>query len=404
MRIKALSLIILLWGLSGGIVLAACSDKNPLSEPGKNELPVEDSDEKSQDNPSDNGVGTVPSKSVEAIRVLEYLKSIYGKQILSGTMSNVSWNFKEAEWVYHHTGRWPAIAFMDYISLASSPSSWIDYGEVSEIEAWWKANGLIGACWHWRVPCVEGSDELHYTPGDGSVDAITGKRKTTTFSAVRATQEGTWENAVVKADLAKLSSYLKLLKDRGIPLIWRPLHEASGNIYKYANGKAWFWWGADGAEAYRKLWIYMFDYLQEAGIDNIIWVWTSQIGDEEFYPGDDYVDIIGRDLYPSAKDRDTQGFSLQQFKSLAETWPEKLVALSECGKREGVEWLEKISVQWEEGAKWLFFMPWYDFDRTRNPGSETFDETSHKYADISWWQDAVSQPYVLTRDKLPSFK
>ena len=133
-----------------------------------------------------------------------------------------------------------------------------------------------GAGWHWRVPCVQGSAERHYSPGEGSVDPGTGKRTTTVFSAANATREGTWENEVVKTDLKKLAGYLKLLRDKGIPVIWRPLHEAAGNIYNYKNGKAWFWWGNDGAEAYKKLWIYIFNYFKKEGINNLIWVWTTE--------------------------------------------------------------------------------------------------------------------------------
>ena len=55
------------------------------------------------------------------------------------------------------------------------------------MEDWWNKNGLVGAGWHWRVPCVQGSAERHYTPGDGSVDPGTGKRTTTVFSAANAT-------------------------------------------------------------------------------------------------------------------------------------------------------------------------------------------------------------------------
>lgn len=338
------------------------------------------------------------TKSEEAAKVMEYLKDIYGKKTLSGVMANVNWNINEAEWVYQHTGKYPAIAFFDYISLEYSPSSWIDYSNTELIEDWWNANGLIGACWHWRVPCVEGSEERHYTPGDGSVDPNTGKRATTVFSAANATKEGTWENKIVNEDLDKISGYLKLLHDKNIPVIWRPLHEAAGNIYNYTDGKAWFWWGNDGADAFKKLWIYMYEYFNKEGLDNLIWVWTSQTKDMDFYPGDQYVDLIGRDLYPTEQECSNAEYYSEQFDILTSSFSEKMVALSECG---GVA---TVSSQWEHGAKWLFFMPWYDFERTREPGSETFGGHQHKYADKDWWINAVSQPFVLTRDQLPKLK
>ncbi len=33
------------------------------------------------------------------------------------------------------------------------------------------------------------------------------------------------------------------------------------------------------------------------GLDNLLWVWTSQVTDPDWYPGDDYVDMVGRDIY-----------------------------------------------------------------------------------------------------------
>lgn len=337
-------------------------------------------------------------KSKEAVKILEYLREIYGMKTLSGTMANVNWNINEAEWVFQHTGKYPAIAFFDYISLDYSPAQWIDYSNIDVLEEWWNANGLIGASWHWRVPCVKGSDERHYTPGDGSVDVSTGIRTTTSFSAAKATVKGTWENEIVNADLEKITGYLKLLCDKNIPVIWRPLHEAAGNIYNYTDGKAWFWWGNDGAEAYKKLWIYMYEYFYKEGLDNLIWVWTSQTKDNDFYPGNEYVDLIGRDLYPTEQESKNIEYYTKQFETLTYSYPEKMVALSECG---GVA---TISQQWEKGTKWLFFMPWYDYERTREPNSEDFCRSEHQYADKTWWTDAMSQPNVVTREQIPSFK
>lgn len=42
-----------------------------------------------------------------------------------------------------------------------------------------------------------------------------------------------------------------------------------------------------------------FNYFKKEGINNLIWVWTTQTKDSEFYPGDEYVDMVGRDMYPA---------------------------------------------------------------------------------------------------------
>ena len=180
---------------------------------------------------------------------------------------------------------------------------------------------------------------------------------------------------------------LKKLQDKNIPVIFRPLHEASGNTYgQYAGGGAWFWWGIEGAETYKKLWIYIYEYFHNAGINNLIWVWTSQNnGDTDWYPGDAYVDIIGQDIYSKSADDNAKDFA-----KLQKTYPNKMVTLSECGN------VGKITDQWSKGARWAWFMPWYKYD------ASTLD--NHDHADTSWWKDAMSHRNVITRDQMPSLK
>jgi mannan endo-1,4-beta-mannosidase len=314
-----------------------------------------------------------PNPSPEAVDVYNFLKETYGNKIISGAMAKVAWNTDEAEMVYATTGKYPAMNTVDYIHLWASPANWIDYSQTAFLEDWWNANGLVSACWHWNVPTAQGASSVAFYT------------ENTAFRPSNALVNGTWENTVMKADLAKMAGYLKLLKDKNIPVIWRPLHEGAGNIYEYQNGTAWFWWGRDGGAAYVALWRYMFDYFQEQGLNNLIWVWTTQTKDNAFYPGDDYVDIVGRDIY----NQTSAAANASQFSSIATTYSGKMVALSENGN------VAKISEQWSSGAKWLFFMPWYDNAATTLTG--------HEHADAAWWLDAVANPNVITRDEMPSF-
>ena len=197
----------------------------------------------------------------------------------------------------------------------------------------------------------------------------------TEFDLKNATVEGTWEKAFVDYDLANLAACLKLVKDAGIPVLWRPLHEAAGG---------WFWWGTD-AEACKALWKYMFNYLKAQGFDNLIWVWTSQTGDDNWYPGDEYVDIVGRDLYG-----DNATSCADNYTTVYNKYSNKIVTLSECGWSEYTNSrVANISDQWAAGAKWSWFLPWYD-------GSDAVN----KHADEAWWKAAMELDYVITRDKV----
>jgi mannan endo-1,4-beta-mannosidase len=324
----------------------------------------------------------VVNPSVQAVNVYNFLKENYGAKIISSTIANVSWNTNEAEWIHQHTGKYPAMHTFDYLHLPSSPANWIDYSDTQVAEDWWNNNGIVSACWHWNVPTYQGSGSYTSTASE------------TTFSAANALEEGTWENTILKADLAEMAGYLKLLQAKNIPVVWRPLHEAAGNIYEYSGGSAWFWWGADGAEAFKNLWKYIFDYFESEGLNNLIWVWTTQTKDSDFYPGDEHVDIIGRDIYNVS---DASAIS-SQFSSVQEEYPTKMVTLSEFGS------VAPISEQWSEGAKWSYFMPWYDYERTNNTSEPGFASTDHVHANAGWWQDAFSQSYVITRDQMPSLK
>lgn len=198
----------------------------------------------------------------------------------------------------------------------------------------------------------------------------------TTFDAANALTEGTWENYVWQHDMAILVKYLTLLKDADIPVLWRPFHEASGQ---------WFWWGAAGADTFKALWIEMFNELNAAGLDNLIWVWTSCGSDEDWYPGDTYVDIVGRDLYG-----DGASSCASEYSALTSTYGNKLVTLAECGWSEyTTSRVATITEQWEAGAKWSWFMPWYD-----NSGAE------NSHATQEWWEDAMSNGNVITRDQV----
>lgn len=57
-----------------------------------------------------------------------------------------------------------------------------------------------------------------------------------------------------------------------------------------------------------------------------------------------------------------------------------------------------ISSQWKAGAKWLFFMPWYDYGRTNDPASAAFNDQSHSSASTTWWKDAFNCDFVLSRE------
>lgn len=306
----------------------------------------------------------VAATDVSATKLYAYLLENYQKKILTGMMANVAWNNEESEKVYQMTGKYPAINGYDYIHLPySAEGSWINYGDITPVKTWADNHGIVTVGWHWCVPSVEGGKELgFYKKGSG------GGNNETTFKIANAITEGTWENQVVKADMERIANYLKLLQNENIPVLWRPLHEASGG---------WFWWGAGTAEHCKKLWVMMFDYFKQRGLTNLIWVWTDD--KEEWYPGDNYVDVVGCDAYGESVNT-----CVKKYNDLQTAFSSKMIALTECGYSDySRQHIAGIADQWQAGAKWSWFMPWY--------GAST-------HAPSSWWDTFKNEPYVIWRD------
>ncbi|MCL2101018.1 MAG: hypothetical protein FWH22_04820, partial [Fibromonadales bacterium] len=180
-------------------------------------------------------------------------------------------------------------------------------------------------------------------------------------------------------DIDLISGHLKTLADKGIPVLWRPLHEAAGG---------WFWWGRDKRpNPNKKLWILMFDRMvNHHGLNNLIWVWTCEEGATalDWYPGDQYVDIIGRDFYASDNNYGSLSASFQNLKEIY--GGKKIIALSENGP------IPHPNNMQEDGAYWSFFMPWYDWytkDASQTPASH--------------WQAVMNHSFVLTLDDMPGW-
>jgi mannan endo-1,4-beta-mannosidase len=124
-----------------------------------------------------------------------------------------------------------------------------------------------------------------------------------------------------------------------IPLIFRPWHEHTGNG---------FWWGKGSSTAgeFKALWKFTVEYLRDTkGLDNLIWAYSPDaihfIWDPrsnyrdiylEFWPGDEYVDIIGLDAYDSDGRRfgEEVPYICGMIADIAKE-KGKIAAITECG-------------------------------------------------------------------------
>ena len=328
--------------------------------------------------------------SSAAKKVYNFLREQAGQKVLSGVQSGGTANNNDrVNEIFQKTGKHPALAGYDYIFLQYSPTpagwDWVvDYGDISAAKEQWKANGLVSFMWHWNVP----NSEADWEKGKaGDFSGYNFYCEKTSFSITRALQEGTWENRFILQDIEKVAGYLKLLQQEGIPVLWRPLHEAAGNYTLYGANGAWFWWGRGGAEPCKKLWKLLRDKLEgEYGLDNLIWVWTLDAtpGAEKdyasWYPGNDQVDIVGVDIYAE----DTEAKSRQHQAAVDLSGGHKLVTVSECGN------IPDPGKCLAGGETWNWFLAW--------------DLESYKLNTDAYWKTLMSSSRVLTREQMPSLK
>lgn len=298
-----------------------------------------------------------PSK--EAQKVYQFLLENYGKKILSGVMTLNS--FDETTWIKEQTGKEPAIIGIDFMHVNRGYTWYNDNTPIKDAEAYWERNGIPVFTWHWRDPS-------HKTESFYAAE--------TTFDVSKIFNPDSQEYKWMLSDIDYVAGLLKQLQSKNIPIIWRPLHEAGGK---------WFWWGAKGAAACKQLYLVMFDRMVKYHkLNNLIWVWTREPNDEAWYPGDSYVDIVGRDIY---KDGDHSS-QISEFTSLSNLYGgKKMITLSECGSMPDPDNLI------HDTAQWSWFMPWYG-DYVQN----------EKYNPLSLWKKIMNHPYVVTLDQMPSLK
>jgi mannan endo-1,4-beta-mannosidase len=314
-------------------------------------------------------------------RLMNYLYDEYGKHIISGQM-DTSWTTNAQmdmiKRVYDDTGKYPALKGFDFIGLNES---YLGYGDeqITEAIQWWEnpkagyasapsgKHGIVAFCWHWKV----GGNDF-YT--ENTAFRIPYSNGTLNKSSANFT--------AIKSDLDKVAAQLQKLKDKDIPVLWRPLHEASGG---------WFWWGASGPAPYIALWEYIFDYLANVkGLNNLIWVWNGQ--SDAWFPNPATVDIVGNDLYPGAKN---YGSQIGKFTETMLMVPAKnrIVALTENGAIPDPDNLIA------DNAQWSFFMTWNDGGAA---GTNSNNFWSGEYHMTNVHKNKVyNHDYVITLDELP---
>lgn len=266
----------------------------------------------------------------EARSLMNYLTAHYGKDLISGQQDSAS-----EQWLENTTGRAPAIEGLDLMDY--SPSR-VEHGATSqETEnalAWDARGGIVSLVWHWNAPSHLIDQPGHEWWRGFYTDA-------STFDVAAALADPASEDyRLLLRDIDAIAVQLGRLQDAGVPVLWRPLHEAEGG---------WFWWGAKGPGPAKALYRLMYDRLTRVHrLHNLVWVWNSV--DPAWYPGDDVVDVVSADSYPAAGDHGPAALTYDRLLTLG--GDAKPAALAEVGSIPDPELARAYQ------ADWSYFVTW----------------------------------------------
>lgn len=308
-------------------------------------------------------------------KLYSFLMDSYGKYVITGQQCDGGINGNEFKAIKNLTGDYPALLGLDMMSYTPSRTA---FGEsssaVEKAIEFANKGGIVTFCWHWNAP-TEYLNSTANSP-DGWWGGFYTKSSKFDIAKVMNGQDAKGKK-LLDRDIKEIAKQLKRLEKAGVPVIWRPLHEASGG---------WFWWGAKGSDAYKKLWKYLYNELTNTyGCNNLIWVYNGQSAD--WYPGDEYVDIVGEDIYPGNHVYDPQVSRFKQATNYGSKT--KITALTENGCIFDID--SAVSIN----ALWCWFMTW--------GGEFTVNGSnySEKYTEKSVIKKMYASKYSLTLGSLP---
>ena len=338
-----------------------------------------------------------PEPTESAQKLYNFLLANFGKHTISGVMTERPFendgNYTpqdfdtqtELSYIKKASGKNVVLVGFDFLHASgkNSDQQWYQgytHASLEMAKTVWKKGGIPQFNWHWKDPThkieafyTQSGDDKSYTEFSIGLayDTTTGKWKTDSD-----------EYKAIMRDMEIIADSLLTLQKEGVAVLWRPLHEASGK---------WFWWGTDGAKACVALYKLMFDtFVNKKGLHNLIWVWTTDEAPDalDWYPGDEYVDVVGRDYYYYPREANHASL-VSSFEKIKDMYgAKKIVTLSENGS---VPYPDEMKA---DGANWSWFMPWYGDYAMEGWANDNNAES---------WKTVMNNNYIITLEDMPGW-
>ncbi len=314
--------------------------------------------------------------------LMAFLSENYGEKVITGQYAATDGN-TETDLIFHLTGKYPAIRFGDLEGYTQNSAA-SEHDAIQASMDWAAKGGIVGLMWHWDAPMGVSSvyaEETEFSLKAAMTEEDIALLDQEDIDKLYEEEVISEECCALLRDIDSISATLQPLAEADIPVLWRPLHEASGD---------WFWWGSDGAEAYRWLWELLYTRMTEYhALHNLIWIWNGQ--SESYLVDEDMYDIASLDIYLS-EDADYSSRYEQYVLLSRMTGGKKLLALSETSS------VPDMNDMFRDNCIWSFFGLWY--------GEYLIDEEgkySEKYTSAEDMIALYNSEAVITRSDVKAY-
>lgn len=337
-------------------------------------------------------VPEIPYKNKdELLKVLQALQNshelVFGQHLAGSMYLNAA-----IEEYTNAVGEGPGVMDIDMLNLhRHTKETWSAL--ICEAIEYAAKGGIITTMHHWQNP-------LHPESGfRGRLDSIEQWTEVLT--------PGTELNTAWHKELDRAAEFLKALDDAGVSVMFRPMHEANGN---------WFWFcagygdlGNISKENMAAMWKYVYNYYTEdCGLDNLLWSYspnnsnseTSPLPVDYYYPGDEYVDVVGLDWYTGGE---------YEIDGKGKSW-EKLL---EYGMPTGLcEWGIGDSMRTENSAKqselwscknYVDVLEMMRYDEKYIAFAEVYSGMYGSVAYVGNGEAIANYKYIISLEEMPEF-
>lgn len=269
--------------------------------------------------------------------VYNYLRSLGNGSWMFGQMA--TWVHNEnpdmdypTNWlkkIYNYTGKLPRYGCITY-----------DFDDDPFTDSEWNA----GVKMIWDKGMIAGVYNFFANPCGGSW------RDTVVIDPIFAAGDNPIKSNFYR-QMDRMALNLQWLKERGIPVVYTPFVELDDKNK---------WHAREGSKNAVRLYQLVHDYFTAKGLDNILWAYhtTQREGAlERYYPGDDYVDVLGKSAYGTGLIFSEYSWAVEKKKNHGKIiwWAELGIRDSSDPPRDCFDVLKKLEKSFPELAGFVFW-------------------------------------------------